>query len=577
MSDPKKDAVDTGMIRFSALTPSPNGKLYSKWTLTGTQQVDTVKLLIPPGHSIPIVFVPGIMGSNLCNDKNDPVWLLNSTGNIPTALLRAWVGKSAAVRQKVLHPDRTQVYKFGRVPKKNAGSGIDVGTYIRRGWGEVSEASYHKFLIWLDEKMNAQRNPLDWTDFRHESSSEFSAEKTKGSEKLASGIVMSMNGMPTLAENGFPVEPITSDELLKRSKFSFPVYAFGYNWLRSNEEGAKLLQARIEKIISENNKGHISCEQVMVVTHSMGGLVARACAQLPGMKEKILGIVHGVMPAVGAAVAYRRCKVGMADEDYIAGLVIGSTGKEISAVFAQSPGALQLLPSEEYGIRWLEIEDSSGRYNQSLPQSDPYEEIYLERNKWWGLINEDWLNPVDGEPIEWGMYVVNIKMTRGFHRKISGFFHPNTFVFYGGGNDKKSFLKIKWIIKKGLPPHSKFGPSPTLSQVSGMRHGSVRTDGSNNVYVGGESTSNTTTRGDSSVYTSKETSFWEMRCAPHDSAGDGTVPLRSGGFPREAGARNILQQFELPGVSHEPAYRDHPIAQQVTYYSLTKLAALARI
>lgn len=577
MSDPKKDAIDAGVIRFSELQPASNGRLQSKWTLTSSQQVDAVKLLIPPSHAIPIVFVPGIMGSNLCNEKNDPVWLLNSTGNIPTALLRSWVGKSAGFRQKILHPDRTLVYKFGAVPKNNLELGIDKSDYISRGWGEVSETSYHKFLMWLDEKMNGKRNPLDWTDFSHDKISESSADRKNKKEKLASGIVMSMNGMPALAENGFPVDPITSDELLKRSRFSFPVYAFGYNWLRSNDDGAKLLRVRIEKIISENNKGHISCEQVMIVTHSMGGLVARACAQLPGMREKILGIVHGVMPAVGAAVAYRRCKVGMADEDYIAGLVIGSTGKEISAVFAQAPGALQLLPSEEYGERWLEIEDPSGTYNQSLPQSDPYEEIYLERKKWWGLIKEEWLNPNDGKPIDWGTYVINVKMARKFHRKVSGFFHPNTFVFYGGGGDKKSFLKIKWIIKNGMTPHSKFGPSPKISQVSSLLHGSIRTDGSNNLYVGGESISNTTTRGDSSVYTSHETSFWEIRCALHDSAGDGTVPLRSGGFPRRVAARNVLQQFELPGVSHEPAYRDHPMAQQVTYYSLTKLAAMAKI
>ena len=87
-----------------------------------------------------------------------------------------------------------------------------------------------------------------------------------------------------------------------------PVHAVGYNWLASNALAAKKLRDEINRITAQYNKGQFSCEQVILVTHSMGGLVARACAQLPGMADKIAGISHGVMPATGAAVAYRRCK-----------------------------------------------------------------------------------------------------------------------------------------------------------------------------------------------------------------------------------------------------------------------------
>lgn len=73
-----------------------------------------------------------------------------------------------------------------------------------------------------------------------------------------------------------------------------------------------------------------------------------------------------------------------------------------------------------------------------------------------------------------------------------------------------------------------------------------------------------------------ETSFWEMRCAMHDSSGDGTVPVRSGEAPRKSGKANILQQFVVAAIPHEGAYKEPP-AQLVTYYALTKLAALAKI
>lgn len=439
MSDVKNCPDVAGVIRFAELGNRKNGRLQAQWKLTDSKKSDVVKLIIPPNRAIPIIFVPGIMGSNLSNKKNVPVWLLNSIAGVPKDLVKAWVGKKAGVRQNILHPDRTQVYKLGAVPDANINLGVDKEEYVRRGWGEVSQASYHDFLLWLEEKMNSQRNPLDWADFENSNIPKSSGRNVQIDAKLPPGLVMRMDGIPDFAESGFPVKPVTSDELLRRAHFSYPIYAFGYNWLCSNDDGAKALGKRIKEIIVENNTKHVKCEQVIVVTHSMGGLVARACAKLPGMAECIAGVVHGVMPAVGAAVAYRRCKVGMADESYVAGLVIGATGKEVSAVFAQAPGALQLLPSEEYGKGWLEIEDPSTGKCKSLPRSDPYEEIYLERTKWWGLIKEEWLAPSGGKPIKWDKYAENIGFAKNFHKKISGYFHPNTFVFFGGGSQKKSF------------------------------------------------------------------------------------------------------------------------------------------
>jgi hypothetical protein len=383
-----------------------------------------------------------------------------------------------------------------------------------------------------------------------------------------------MHGLPQIAESGYAVEPVKSDELLRRAKAIYPIYAFGYNWLASNKDAAELLRNRIDSVIAENNVGTMKCTQVILVTHSMGGLVARACCQLPGMQKKIVGVVHGVMPATGAAVAYRRCKVGMKDEDAAAGLVIGSDGQEVTAVFAQSPGALQLLPSEEYGPKWLNITGPSGNSITSLPVTDPYQEIYLRKDKWWGLIREEWLNPRDGVPISWKKFEANIKHAKEFHRKLAKKYHDRTYVFYGGGTKSGSFAKVSWILKKGLPPAAA-DHAPLAVDVLSLPPKEVRTDGSNNLYVGGESLFNTTSRGDAPVALTTETSWWEIRCANQDSPGDGTVPAHSGRAPRHGGGRGILQQFELEKIEHEPAYRDHATARQVAYYAITKLAALA--
>lgn len=559
--------------RSKEMYPGENGRFQAEWQLTDTKLIDTVKLSVPPTHAIPIIFVPGIMGSNLCNLENNPVWLLNSIKGAPVGLALIWARKKAGERQAILHPERTKVYAGGAVPKQSAHRYAETH-YRARGWGEVSEASYHKFLLWLDERMNMERNPANWTDFSNSGLPNASTVAEKVNKKLPAGLVMQMGGLPGVAENGYEVDPVTSDDLIKRSKSSFPIYAFGYNWLASNQDAAKALKTRIEKVIYENNTGPIGCSQVILVTHSMGGLVARACSQMPLMAEKILGIVHGVMPATGAAVAYRRCKVGMRDEDFAAGLVIGSNGPEVTAVFAQSPGALQLLPSEGYGSHWLEVSDPSGKTLTSLPVADPYKEIYLEREKWWGLIREEWLRPEGGAPVSWDVFAMNIGFAREFHRSLAGKYHHRTYVFYGGGDAKQSFLKVRWKITQGaLPPTS--GARPALADILNMRHGDLRTDGSNNLYVGGERTIRTISRADAPVTVPGEASHWEIRCDTHDGPGDGTVPVRSGEDPRKRGGNYILQQFALSGVQHEPAYRDYPVAQQVAHYAITKLATFA--
>jgi pimeloyl-ACP methyl ester carboxylesterase len=569
------DYKSTTKQRSKEMRPGLNGRFEAEWTLTDSRLLDTVKLTFPPGRAIPVVFVPGIMGSNLSDLKNNPVWLLDSLGGIPAGLAWDWSGRRAGERQKLLHPSRTRVYEEGAVPKRACSLMTSRQDYLRKGWGEVSEASYHQFLFWLDSKMNGERNPASWEDFTHASVGVPGSNSDHLSRKLAPGLVMNMNGLPKIAENGFPVEAIKSDELLRRAKAVFPIYAFGYNWLASNNLAAESLKIRIEKIIAENNSGVMKCTQVILVTHSMGGLVARACTLLPGMSDKIAGVVHGVMPATGAAVAYRRCKVGMRDESFSAGLVIGSNGKEVTAVFAQSPGALQLLPSEEYGTKWLEVQDVSGNTDLALPLADPYEEIYLERNKWWGLIREEWLSPTDGLAIIWNDFKANIKHAKEFHRSVAGKYHPKTYVFYGGGPEKKSYSKIRWNLKRGTlfstDGHSK------VPSIAGLRNSEIRTDSSNNLYFGGQAETKKRIVGGALVATTAttETSQVEIRCAQQDSSGDGTVPVRSGRAPAERGGMAIRQQFQLPGIEHEPAYSKYPQARQVAYYAITKIAANA--
>ncbi|CAE6917221.1 hypothetical protein R69927_06359 [Paraburkholderia domus] len=579
---------DSDQARYAPGGLGTDGGHEFRWQLTSTRFTDPVILELPPDHVLPVIFVPGIMGSNLRDtEQKTPVWRLDGFVGAPGKLVWDMSGKNSGERQKVLDPAKVEVDPGGAVPKQPAGSVYDPKSYTARGWGEVGETSYSGFLVWLEQVLNGQGfNPAKWPQFSYVS---VSAAPVPGQSRdvplLAGGIRMSMDqleGLSKLAEKGSA--DLYSDDLIARARFRMPVYACGYNWLDSNFVGAQRLKNRIVSAIKENNQGKSCCSQVVIVTHSMGGLVARACQQLDGMHELIAGIVHGVMPAIGAPVAYRRCKVGMADESqpswlhpkdtlaaHLGALTIGYTGPEVTAVFAQAPGALQLLPTAQYRSDWLTIDGPSGKSMTSEPRTgDPYKDIYLREDRWWGLARKEWLAPTGGTNLTWSIYGQNIAAAKSFHTNILDSYHPNTYVFYGKDKEIPSFECVHWKLRR-----STFSPDaetpPTPQQVSDMGFGAVRDDGNNPLHVGGGIAVLPSLESPNVV----NTSYWDLVCAKQDGGGDGTVPVSSGAFPLHSGGASIKQQFGLTGIEHEPAYQDHT-AQLVTLYALQKIASKAK-
>jgi hypothetical protein len=287
--------------------------------------------------------------------------------------------------------------------------------------------------------------------------------------------------------------------------FEFPVYAFGYNWTDDNAASGTKLANRIKEIIEEAKSVVGLCEQVILVTHSMGGLVARATSKLAGAEGSILGIIHGVQPALGSPAAYWRIKAGFEGgwiKDKIAAFCLGSTGRDVTALLGNSVGPLELLPNEQYitntgNSRWLSVTNSDGE-GFHLPNGDPYSSIYEIKavvkpepgkgptyNTYWGLVDPDLLTPEvmppkvwedrgmfstnepnykdrrylmskkNGNDLAWNKYLKNIKVAKQFHKDLNGHFHPNTWGFYGFGLETAEFVKLivesNWVRTENYP------------------------------------------------------------------------------------------------------------------------------
>lgn len=565
--------------RRAEALPGENGLATYQWNLTRPDRSDPVVLYYQPQQVLPIVFVPGIMGSNLRSIERvaspgnpkakadgmrragTPVWRLDATFGQPVLLAMDKWRQEPGARQKALHPDRTEVDPEGAVPSRSAGSVLNEAGYRARGWGEVGEASYHEFLLFLEESLNGKAEGHERRRAAPDLIRQLLAAREKSGADGAAWLPLRALDAPT------------EEELKGLSRWRMPVYACGYNWLDDNAKAAQRLLKRIQQVVERNNVGQSHCRQVLLISHSMGGLVTRACAQLPGAEQLIAGIVHGVMPADGAAVAYRRCKVGMWDEEWKASLVIGRTGQHTTAVFAQAPGALQLLPTQNYHKGWLEVRGPNGKpVAPPLPAVNPYEEIYRRRDRWWGLIREEWLAPEDGVPITWEHYLKFLQRAETFHARLGpGDYHGNTHAFYGDDREGKtrSFERLVWRLEPARlrPPGE---ASPTPEQVYGMSAQMVNLEGSNPERVGRRSTPVRDYAG--RVIGEIETGHWALVAERQDGSGDGTVPASSGRAP--LGCDKVKQVFKLRGVEHEPAYKGE-VVQRLVLYSLCKLAAKA--
>jgi hypothetical protein len=517
------------------ITPTFDRRGNPEWKSTMSAPDNSVAAVhMIPDRIIPVIFVPGVMGSNLRGrgQSTGIPWRLDSA---TTAGKWALPKYDAEYRKKHLTPNAMEVDDEGALPINTA---IPAEELKRRGWGEVGSLSYSEFLSWLETALN---------DF----------------DRSQAGLRSRLIDKSLGASKGERV--LTRDAVALSYRYRFAVHACGYNWLDDNAVAAERLKKKIVSTVRRYVNEKKMCEKVILVTHSMGGLVARHCSEVLGMRDHIMGIVHGVMPAIGAAAVYRRMKAGTENpalgpienaKGAAVASALGNDAAEMTAVLSGAPGPLQLLPTPEYGNGWLCLRD--GTTETRLPKGgDPYLEIYTVRDKWWGLCEDHLINPLNQATdsqkrttalnADWRTFETIIKdRVRPFHRIIQAKYHPNTHIFFGSDPAHRAFGDVTWQ-RQGT------GRAPTDTE-KGTRANLADLGNTRNVRV--------------PLMNRAETMFSRVYAiGPQEEDGDGTVPHRSGVAPSPY-VKSVLKV----AVGHEPAFKDSEAARQFTLRAIVQIS-----
>lgn len=491
------------MSKARIIEPVFDARGNPEWRSRMSPPDDTFALCwMVPDRIIPVIFVPGVMGSNLRPKGKGERWRMDSKLSAAS-----WMTKGAKARKESLRPAAMEVDRQGKVPTDMA---LPAEELRRRGWGEIGAMSYGAALRWLEEHLN-----------------DYQTARTGLREQLRS------RGLG--ADTG--ESPLTEDEVRLSYRYRFPVHVCGYNWLDDNDVSAKRLARRIDEVIARYRRDRKKCEKVILVTHSMGGLVARYCSEVLGYRDKIFGIVHGVMPAIGAAAVYRRMKAGT-EGDWGTSQVLGADAAEVTAVMSSAPGPLQLLPTPEYGNGWLQIK--AGGQQVALPQhGDPYGEIYAVRGQWWNLCEDRLINPLnvsrDAAVTEedWKQFasLINGQVAK-FHRKLALRYHPNTHAFCGDSSEHRAYGSVSWRSDDDYGLRAE----DWMTGRAPVRAGS----GATTFFQDGP---------ERTVFHSQARTTARFSVNAPDEAGDGTVPRRSGLAPQ-----SHCKSFLRTPVEHEPAF-----------------------
>ena len=205
----------------------------------------------------------------------------------------------------------------------------------------------------------------------------------------------------------------------------YPVYVCPYDWRKDiTDIAGKEVKDVYDTIKKEQETG-----EMIIITHSMGGLVARKF--LKDNKEiagKIKGVIHGVQPAAGAVQFYAYFKCGTQNvldgnslKDKVLKKILGRKKRDFAGLCCDIPGAIELAPTSNLGEhQWLSWDAELEQKYGIEVQKDKIFSCYEDKSGILGLTAPDFDNTVKK------LITGNIKLSKTFHENLQTFRHERT-------------------------------------------------------------------------------------------------------------------------------------------------------
>jgi hypothetical protein len=566
-----------------------DGDQYTQATLTSTDD-EREKVVLAKPCVIPVLFIPGIMGTNLRQKGSKRKAWRPPNADLAGAAdligqLFSYAFKTTEKRAAELNMPSVEIDPRG--PIDPGDSGLPENVLVARGWGALMRSSYHPFMGQLQDKLN---NLAKY---------DFACEMAKLQDWAAGDGQTPPNDWG--ASSG---DALTKDEILHAANYQFDLWAGGYNWLQSNRDSGAAIKDYIEKVIlpyynegkavkvkdTPDGEGNNECriqrkkpsrplaEQVIVVTHSMGGMVSRSLTEIHNC-DKVMGVSHGVQPSTGAPATYKRMRSGFEGAEQ---LLLGRNAADVVAILSQAPGGLELLPTADYndGKPWLKVRDKNGTEILALPKNgDPYKEIY-NSPAWYGMVPEGNLGlmtPGEKSQSKEGggkqspdslreILSRTIEKVQKFHEAIAKKYKTPTYAHYGAqGQRDKAKDRGSLLASKNLF---------TWGEVAWEGQGLASLD-PEKIVLGDDD-------GNGEL---KTTAGIKLTISEPDCPGDGTVPVYSGEAPGKAGiALSFAHGHGNPGTcnehfsyDHQGSYGDkHKRSLYASMYAIIKIAQQAQ-
>jgi pimeloyl-ACP methyl ester carboxylesterase len=361
---------------------------------------------------------------------------------------------------------------------------------------------------------------------------------------------------------GFYGELLGLLETTFNSDLEHPVFAFGYDWRSSNKESGLAFAAFVEDVLSGFSG---KAKDVIVITHSMGGLVVRAALAAAGsLDAQIRGVIHGAQPSNGAVAMYRRFFTGTRPsldgwgykEEFL-GSIMGNDPATFAYNVSGASGPLQLLPNDDFGKDcpgWLSAAGVSVDLTNVFAAYGKY--------KWPGLIGPTDLgqsqlgsaSEISGNTIV-NELVFNLGVAKDFHRIIASSWHRNTYVVLSTGLDTDD--------------STHFGTYPTPLDPASLGAGAGSIEGDQSPI-------------DPRVFDPPRwiAPSWGSSAAESDltglkvGTGDGTVPENSARCLECPNGKLVAPPEPVRGATHAEVYKD-PAFQKQTIVFIKMLLTVA--